>query len=100
LEETLSHYNGTLLIVSHDRYFIEKTTNTRLVFSQQRIQKQLTDDKPSPERDTTADKRLALETERQDVLGKLSLANPTSQDYAELDRKFNELTRQLKELDS
>ncbi|MCR6105002.1 ABC-F type ribosomal protection protein [Salipaludibacillus agaradhaerens] len=100
LEETLSHYNGTLLIVSHDRYFIEKTTNTRLVFSQQRIQKHLTDDKPSPERDTTADKRLALETERQDVLGKLSLTNPTSQDYAELDRKFNDLTRQLKELDS
>ncbi len=29
LENTLAEYNGTLVIVSHDRYFLEKTTNTK-----------------------------------------------------------------------
>ena len=32
LENTLAEYNGTLIIVSHDRYFLEKTTNIKLVF--------------------------------------------------------------------
>lgn len=39
LENTLAEYNGTLVIVSHDRYFLEKTTNTKLVFVNNTIQK-------------------------------------------------------------
>ena len=35
LEDTLAQYNGTLLIVSHDRYFLEKTTTTKLIISNQ-----------------------------------------------------------------
>ncbi|MGR5864087.1 hypothetical protein ACT7DZ_07120 [Bacillus cereus] len=41
LENTLAEYNGTLIIVSHDRYFLEKTTNIKLVFLNNTIQKQL-----------------------------------------------------------
>ncbi len=32
LEEMLSHYSGTLIFVSHDRYFVKKLANRLLVF--------------------------------------------------------------------
>ena len=96
LENTLAQYNGTLLIVSHDRYFLEKTTNSRLVFSNNRIQKQLKE--PSQKRDNLAELRLKLETERQEVLGKLSFLTPKDEAYMELDKRFKELTKQIKEL--
>lgn len=97
LEETLSQYNGTLIIVSHDRYFLEKTTTTKLVIAEGTIQRQWTES-PKQERDNKEELRLKLETERQEVLGKLSFMTLKDKDYAELDRKFLELTRQLKEL--
>src|SRR5690606_6191459 len=70
LEETLSHYTGTLLVVSHDQAFREKTTTSKLVIADHRIEKQL--DAPAPERDDTGELLMRLETERQEVLGKLS----------------------------
>lgn len=96
LENTLAQYNGTLLIVSHDRYFLEKTTNSRLVFSNNRIQKQLKE--TSQKRDNLAELRLKLETERQEVLGKLSFLTLKDEAYMELDKRFKELTKQIKEL--
>lgn len=96
LENTLAQYNGTLLIVSHDRYFLEKTANSKLVFSNNSIQKQLKE--TSQKRDNLAESRLKLETERQEVLGKLSFLTPKDEAYMELDKRFKELTKQIKEL--
>lgn len=96
LEDTLAHYNGTLIVVSHDRYFLEKTTSSKLVISNNSIQKQL--NKIAPRRDNLEELRLKLETERQEVLGKLSYMTPNDETYKELDKKFTELTKQLKEL--
>ncbi|MEH7463519.1 ABC-F type ribosomal protection protein [Bacillus thuringiensis] len=96
LENTLAQYNGTLLIVSHDRYFLEKTANSKLVFSNNSIQKQLKE--TSQKRDNLAELRLKLETERQEVLGKLSFLTPKDEAYMELDKRFKELTKQIKEL--
>lgn len=96
LEQTLSQYNGTLLVVSHDRYFLEMTTNTELTFSNGKIHKQL---KVEPVTiDDREELRLKLETERQEILGKLSYMTPKDKAYEELDRKFNELTKKIKEL--
>lgn len=97
LEETLSQYSGTLIVVSHDRYFLEKTTNSKLVISNNGIEKQL-NDVPS-ERNDREELRLKLETERQEVLGKLSFMTPNDKGYKELDQAFNELTKRMKELD-
>lgn len=97
LEETLSQYNGTLIIVSHDRYFLEKTTTSKLVIAEGTIQKQWTETGERV-RDNKEELRLKLETERQEVLGKLSFMTPKDKEYAELDRKFLDLTRQMKEL--
>lgn len=96
LENTLSQYNGTLLVVSHDRYFLEKTTSSKLVISNNGIQRQWNE--LAQNNDSKEELRLKLETERQEVLGKLSFLTPKDQSYAELDLKFNELTKQIKAL--
>lgn len=96
LENTLAEYNGTLVIVSHDRYFLEKTTNTKLVFLNNTIQKQL--EELIKTRDDIEELRLTLETERQEVLGKLSFLTSNDKEYKELDARFIELTKQIKAL--
>ncbi|MEL3973282.1 ABC-F type ribosomal protection protein [Rossellomorea oryzaecorticis] len=90
LEETLAKYNGTLIVVSHDRYFVEKTTDVKLVIENGGVRKQLS--QPAPERDDVEELRLKLETERQEVLGRLSFMVPGDAEYAELDARFLELT--------
>lgn len=97
LEETLAHYKGTLVIVSHDGYFIEKTTTEKLVIADQRIYK-VTDRLPTAQREDKEELTLKLETERQEVLGKLSFISMNDPLYKDLDRKFNELTKDIQEL--
>ncbi|WP_053217193.1 ribosomal protection-like ABC-F family protein [Virgibacillus senegalensis] len=96
LEETLANYNGTLVVVSHDRYFLEKTTSDKLVIADHRIQKQ--GNIASSKADEQEELRLKLETERQEILGKLSFMTPSDKEYAKLDAKFLELTKQINQL--
>ncbi|WP_458415113.1 ribosomal protection-like ABC-F family protein [Schinkia sp. CFF1] len=102
LENTLAQYNGTLLVVSHDRYFLEKTTSSKLVISNETIKRQWKEEiqTQTQTNDAMEELRLKLETERQEVLGKLSFLTPKDKTYAELDRRFNELTKQIKMLES
>ncbi|MDN4495290.1 ribosomal protection-like ABC-F family protein [Ureibacillus aquaedulcis] len=96
LEATLSSYNGTLLIVSHDRYFLEKTTNSSLEIKEDGIHKQF---KEMPSQvDEQKELLLKLETERQEVLGKLSFMTVKDSQYPILDARFNELTKQINQL--
>ncbi|MBK5459166.1 ribosomal protection-like ABC-F family protein [Peribacillus sp. TH27] len=98
LEKTLAEYIGTLVVVSHDQYFLSKTTSVQLIFENHRIQKKL---KQSNEKvDSLAEQRLKLETERQEVLGKLSFLSSKSPEYIELDQRFNELTKKIKGLEN
>ncbi|MDX8363372.1 ribosomal protection-like ABC-F family protein [Cytobacillus sp. IB215316] len=98
LEETLEIYKGTLLVVSHDRYFLDRTTNAKLIFLNHTIYKQINEKESLSKRDDNEELRLKLETERQEVLGKLSCKTPNNKEYEELDVRFKELTKLIKKL--
>ncbi|MFF2290824.1 ribosomal protection-like ABC-F family protein [Peribacillus butanolivorans] len=98
LEKTLAEYTGTLVVVSHDQYFLSKTTLVQLIFENHRIQKKL--QQSNEKVDSLAEQRLKLETERQEVLGKLSFLSSKSPEYIELDQRFNELTKKIKRLEN
>lgn len=99
LESTLADYRGTLLVVSHDRYLLDKATDGKLVFEGGTIRKQFGEEPQKEALGSTGELRLKLEAERQEVLGKLSFLQPKDKGYAELDRRFVELTKKLKELE-
>lgn len=96
LEETLAQYTGTLLVVSHDRAFREQMTDAKLLIVDKRIYKQV--DEPAPKLDDRKELLMKLETERQAVLGKLSFMAREDKDYRELDKRFNELTEEIRGL--
>lgn len=99
LESALADYQGTLLVVSHDRYLLDGATDCTLVFEDGTIRKQLGETPHQGVLGSIGELRMKLETERQAVLGKLSFMQPTDPDYVEFDRRFVELTRKLKELE-
>ncbi|MBB4824528.1 macrolide transport system ATP-binding/permease protein [Sporosarcina luteola] len=104
LEKTLDAFPGTLLIASHDRYFVDKLAKGLLLFENGTVQKrpvtlqEWTERKAAPDKNQTPEDLLRLETELQAVLGQLSLEMPGSDRYQELDAAFHEVSRRLKDL--
>lgn len=93
LEKVLCEYKGTLIIVSHDTYFVEKITTRQLIIENQHI---IT---PTVVVETSLEKeRMQLETRLQEVLGKLSFLTPKDAQYVLLDKEFNEITKRLQQL--
>lgn len=85
LEQALQSYNGSLLVVSHDRYFREALTTTSISCD------------PLPSKDTklTNDK-LMLQLKKDQLLAELSIAEPGTSEYFALEQQFNEVITQLK----
>ncbi|MDI2585896.1 ABC-F type ribosomal protection protein [Psychrobacillus sp. NEAU-3TGS] len=101
LEKTLSSYPGTILLVTHDRYFLEKLTNKLLVFENKTIRKVEMgySEWMHKKNESVREKELLkLETERQAVLGQLSYLQKKDAKYNELDQQFIALTKQINEL--
>lgn len=97
LERTLAEYGGTLLVVSHDRYFLNNITTSKLILEDHTIQKQF-DTLTSQNNNDQTELQLKLENERQEVLGKLSFLSSKDKEYAQLDQRFNELTKLINKL--
>ncbi|WP_158593224.1 ribosomal protection-like ABC-F family protein [Planomicrobium sp. Y74] len=98
LERTLQFFDGTMLIATHDRYFMEKLSGKLLVFEGGSLAKYEGGYSDWVERNTSADRLdlLQLERERQEVLGRLSFLKPLDKEYGSLDRRFKELSASIK----
>lgn len=99
LEDTLSTFTGTLIVVSHDHYFVDRVTDQSLWIEEGRIKRDIgqagLEENPYIDHEQQL---LKLETERQYVLGKLSMLSSKDSEYNKLDQLFKELTTQINAL--
>ncbi|MFJ8063540.1 ribosomal protection-like ABC-F family protein [Psychrobacillus sp. NPDC096426] len=98
LEKTLSSYPGTILLVTHDRHFLEKLTNKLLIFENKTIRKvEMSYNEWMHKNEESMQEKdlLKLETEQQAVLGELSYLQKNDPKYSELDKQFASLTKQI-----
>ena len=100
LEELLVEYEGTLLIVSHDRSFISETATKILAFEEDELiffdgsyEEYLNRNRES-ERDVKEDELARIENEIAAVLSRLSI-DPTE----ELDESFQDLLKEKRRLE-
>lgn len=125
LEEALLDYNGTILVVSHDRYMLQNLCDVLLVFKDKKIvrvngsakeylegldqgaQDSSTQEANQEKQEARAsnerkikEEKLLIENEIAFVLGEFSKYAMGSREYEELDIRFNQLIKQKKELSS
>ena len=110
LEETLASYTGTLLVVSHDRYFLEKTCDQLLVFAEGKIRKvesgfkaymeklELEKGAPRNDKGQMQEQKMIIENRLAFLIGELSRYIPGDSQYEALDLEFKELMKEKKKL--
>lgn len=91
LERVLEGYQGTLIFVSHDRYFREKVASRTLDIYQGQIVAASEKVVEAPPVD-----RLLLEFQRDELLSKLSTLPSGSQEYEAASQAFEQVLGQLK----
>ncbi len=107
LEEVLASYEGTIILVSHDRYMMQKVCNKLLVFEGKKIKrieytlKEYLEKNNNIYGSTSKNKleeKMIIENEIVFILGELSKYPKDSDKYKELDVKFEDLIARKKEL--
>jgi macrolide transport system ATP-binding/permease protein len=104
LEKTLSEFNGTIITVSHDYYFLNKLCDKLLVFDNQRIKRVEMKPEEYFQKEQTAEPAekketlMIIENRIATILGELSLIDQKNPKYNELDSEFNELLKQKRKL--
>ena len=101
LERTLATFPGTILLVTQDRYFLEKLTDKLLVIENKTIRRieQSYRDWMNPTNETSKEQELLrLETERQAVLGELSFLDKKHPRYEVLNQQFMHLTKLINQI--
>ncbi len=99
LEETLHQFNGTLLIVSHDRYFMEQICDKLLVVEDHKLRRveiglleYREREKSSSSSDhTTGEQKMLIENEISAIISEISLLMPGDPRIVSLDKQLNEL---------
>ena len=106
MEEVLKGYQGTLLLVTHDRSFIEGIADHIMTIQDHRIQMYLGTykdylekwNKPRDDEKKELEQRIfVLQNRLTEVTGRLSIP-PKDDDMEELDREYHRILRELKEL--
>ncbi|MFC0190145.1 ribosomal protection-like ABC-F family protein [Fictibacillus aquaticus] len=109
LEETLSQYNGTLLVVSHDTYFMEKLCDKLLAIEDGVIRRHEMGLQEYEERknksavkgvseESIEEQLMVLDTKLNAVLGELCMIEKDNPRFVELDGEFLALSRAKREL--
>ncbi|WP_226680829.1 ribosomal protection-like ABC-F family protein [Sutcliffiella horikoshii] len=107
MEATLSTFNGTLIVISHDRYFIEKLCDKLLVIENKRIKRVetgLQEYEESRKKEAsssvkeTREKIAVLEARITELLGKISMVDRDSDEYSSMDNELLQLMQLKKEL--
>jgi macrolide transport system ATP-binding/permease protein len=104
LEEALEMYEGTILLIAHDRYMLDRICDKMLVFEEGRIRRveygleEYLKRLEQPEAGRTKksamseeEEKMVLENRITTVLGKLSQLKPETPEYVALDAEFKEL---------
>jgi macrolide transport system ATP-binding/permease protein len=107
-EKTLKEFSGTLIIISHDLYFLEKLSSRLLVFKDNKItrfemdlkeyQIKSRNSKQEKDHDSMKEQIMVIDNRISVILGELSLLVPGDSKYAELDKEFNGLITKKRKL--
>ncbi|MGM7722987.1 ribosomal protection-like ABC-F family protein [Metabacillus sp. Hm71] len=97
LERTLSTYTGTLLIVSHDRYLIEKLCTKLLIIDNYKIQqiemglkeyKERKKNKYTRKEQNVHEELALIETKITELLGKIGYLSAGTEEYDRIDKEL------------
>ncbi|MBE4909598.1 ABC-F type ribosomal protection protein [Bacillus luteolus] len=103
LEKTLEEFAGTILVISHDVYFMNKLCDKLLVFENKkilRVEKSLTEYLSRSEEPVSNSKEelLVLQNKITALLGEISLLTREDPKYNEIDQKLSELLKRKREI--
>lgn len=106
LEETLCEFTGTIIIVSHDYYFLEKISNKLLVFEDKKIKRVETGlqeyrkstQKRESNKQIREEQLMIINNRITAILGELSLLVPSDERYKKLDKEYKNLIVQKRTL--
>lgn len=107
LEDALGHFEGTILLVSHDRYMLDKTCESLLVFEKGAVQRvpyrfsewlARASAARTGESGSRQEDKMRFENRMAYVLSELGRVTPGTPEYAALDAEFKELCRWKQEM--
>jgi macrolide transport system ATP-binding/permease protein len=107
LEETLSEFNGTLIIVSHDRFFVEKLCDKLLIIENRQIRRyemglreyeERTVEKRTKADQTLAEELALIENKITELLGRISYCKTGSDEYIQVDQDLKSCMERKKQL--
>ncbi|MEC9488806.1 MAG: ABC-F type ribosomal protection protein [Halanaerobium sp.] len=113
LEDNLAEYQGTMLIVSHDNYMLEKLCDQLLVFEDglvrrvernyqeyQRRKKEQARNGLQEGIKTIKEEIICLEISLASIAHQLDTLNPDEPEYEELDKKYRQLAEKKRKLNA
>ncbi|MCA0173042.1 ribosomal protection-like ABC-F family protein [Bacillus sp. RAR_GA_16] len=106
LERTLNTYTGTLLIVSHDRYLIEKLCTKLLVIEKGQMKrvevglKEYEERQKGTGRENAKEELAVIETKMTELLGKISYLSAGTEEYETIDKELIQLMDLKRKLNS
>ncbi|MDD2585786.1 MAG: ABC-F family ATP-binding cassette domain-containing protein [Syntrophomonadaceae bacterium] len=109
LEESLIQFPGSILLVSHDRYLLEKVCDHMLIFNEYKINrveaspadylsKKNVSAQLGLEQKNDEEEKLLLDTQISRVISQLSLHKQDHPKYTELDQEYKELIQRKNSL--